>query len=398
MKMHILHLGVNGFPYGQAAVNKAMLICRGLAETNCKVYFINVKGSHSRKIDIVPNGEFQGIYYKYTSGTPHRYDNFIKRNVLKIVGRINEIRFIFLIWRTHGIQGAIIATKSLFQIIYYRLLSKIFKFPLILNYMEYPSGMEKRRRLNFIVNDYFFEKYAFHLVDGIISISNFLLEHIKEKAPQKSILKIPVLANFEEILKIQQRLEHRNDIKYFAFCGSVGYIETIRFILHAFDKVNSSDVHLFLIVNGKEGEIKHLHYEIQLMEKKNFIQVYQNLSYQKLIEMYCQSIGLLIPLRDTIRDKARFPHKIGEYTATARPIITTNIGEIPFYFKDKVNAIISDEYDVDKYAAELDWVIENSEKTAEIGKEGYIVGKKHFDYKLYKDEIKNYIISLNNLN
>ena len=61
-------------------------------------------------------------------------------------------------------------------------------------------------------------------------------------------------------------------------------------------------------------------------------------------------MGLLIPLDpNSLADIARFSQKIAEYVSTSRPIITSNVGEIPYYFKDKENAIIC-EYSAKSYA------------------------------------------------
>ena len=78
-----------------------------------------------------------------------------------------------------------------------------------------------------------------------------------------------------------------------------------------------------------------------------------NIAYQDLLSLYKRADVLLIPLRDTIQDNARFPHKIGEYTASKRPILSTNSGELKYYFKDGVSALLTEEYSENAYVEKL---------------------------------------------
>lgn len=394
--MNILHLGVSGFPYGQADMQKAILLCKSLAEDGCSVHFVNVRGTNNKKLKINYQGEYQGIKYIYTSGIPYRAESFIQRIILRIKGRINEFKYLKKKATHENIDCAIIATKSMLTIGYYRIISKIFNFLIILSYMEYPIKMESRRQIIMRLNDFLFNNIAFHLVDGIFPISDFLMNNVKSKAVGKPLYKIPVLADFAEIDKIQIKLRVTANQNNFVYCGSAGYIETIRFILQAFDKIEKDEVYLYLIVNGTEKQLKTVKNLVKLFKNKNHVILKHNLSYEQLIEIYNSALALLIPLRNNIRDTARFPHKIGEYTAVGRPIITTNVGEIPNYFKHKVNAIIADEYNVDKYAELMEWVVRNIEKSNEIGKNGYKVGKENFDYKDYGKKLRSFIYDLKN--
>ena len=47
---------------------------------------------------------------------------------------------------------------------------------------------------------------------------------------------------------------------------------------------------------------------------------------------FFNSEALLIPLRNTIQDIARFPNKLSEYVGVSGLIITTDVGEIKDYF------------------------------------------------------------------
>ena len=117
---------------------------------------------------------------------------------------------------------------------------------------------------------------------------------------------------------------------------------------------------------------------------------------KSLAELYVNAVGMLIPLRPTIQDEARFPHKIGEYCASGNPIITTNYGEIKSYFVDGKSALIAEHYDVQEFADKMLYVISNPEKANEIGENGKRVGLINFNYEDCGKKIKKLILSLKN--
>ena len=82
------------------------------------------------------------------------------------------------------------------------------------------------------------------------------------------------------------------------------------------------------------------------------IMVFERIPYVNLINLYCNSEALIIPMRNTDQDKARFPHKIGEYCASGKPIITNPVGEVLNYFNAS-NALLCESYDVNAYSRQM---------------------------------------------
>ena len=112
------------------------------------------------------------------------------------------------------------------------------------------------------------------------------------------------------------------------------------------------------------------------------------------MQKYRQALALLIPLRDTIQDRARFPHKIGEYLASGVPIVTTRYGEIEHYFTDGENAIVSKSYDLQEYADKMKYVLDYPAEARKIGEKGRELGKQIFDYRKQGTSLLNFIQSL----
>ena len=394
-KFTVVYLGMSGFPYGLAESNKAMLISQALINGSINVTILCNQGKHKR--EKYPNmkhfGNYKGIEYIYTTRSFYKPSSNVKRYFQKITSAINELKFLFrnTNQKERNIRFAIVSTKSIWHVWYYSILARILKFKTILNYSEYPSAMAQHSSIKSNINNYLFDRFAAKLVNGILPISEFLVQHITKVAKSKPYLRIPVLFDFKKYKYIPVS----SNENYILFCGHVAYYEIINFIIKSFETVaNKVDFFLYLVLNGNSVKLKRIKDEIALSECHSRIKIFSSLSDRELFTNYINAKALLIPLRPTIQDKARFPHKIGGYLASGNPIITTNYGEIKNYFKDEIDALIADEFDYKLFAAKILFVFENPEKSKEIGKRGYELGLSEFNFERYTSLIIEYLKSL----
>jgi glycosyltransferase involved in cell wall biosynthesis len=120
----------------------------------------------------------------------------------------------------------------------------------------------------------------------------------------------------------------------------------------------------------------------------------QNVSDKELRFLYKNAKALLIPMRENVRDMARFPHKLGEYCASKRPIVTNNWGEIPHYFKHNENCFMIPKYDWKDLAGAME-ILENDENLCKrIGTRGYFLARNNFDYMIYSNKFKMFLSSI----
>jgi glycosyltransferase involved in cell wall biosynthesis len=109
------------------------------------------------------------------------------------------------------------------------------------------------------------------------------------------------------------------------------------------------------------------------------------LSRIELLGLYTQAHALLIPLFDDDRSRARFPTKIGEYAAAARPVVTTAVGEADRYFVDEVNASVCPPGDASLYGDRIIALLNDPERAALIGRRGRELAEARFHYSAYSD-------------
>lgn len=354
---------------------------------------ICVKGTYDRKKDpeVRSEGTYENIGYVYASGSPFRDDSFFRRRFFGIKGKINEVLLLRKLKRENKLDFAILSTGSFFSVLEYFVLSKIFRFKTILNYVEYYSALKKKRfYFGKRLNDKLFDRYACSLTDAVFPISEFLIAHMRKVSPGKKYLKVPVLTDFDKYLQA----ETLGDQKYFLFCGDASYKEVVLFIIQSFELLIHNNSHyLFLILSGKENNIAEIKNYVSDSVQRDRIKIFPRVTEKELYTYYRNSSALLIPLRPTFQDIARFPHKTGEYLASGNPVISTNYGEIKYYFTDKENMLIADQYDIKLFSEKMQFVIDNPCEAAKIGLRGRNLACQMFDYRRFSGVLDNFLDS-----
>ena len=394
LKPHIVFLGQDGFPCGLAEIQKIRLIAKGLVHAGCEVTMINrlwILGKCPDNFTAKKNGTFEGVNYTFACGTPFRPHSFIERNFRRIISMLNEIKILWKLNRKKKIECAIISIGSFWDVIYYWIISRLFSFTIVLTITELFTQMQRIKNPIIYFDAWLIDKFAFRIVDGNLPINEFFIERIKTYGKSKPYLKVPVLVDLSRFDGIKREPKE----KYLLFCGSLAYLEVIKFIINAFDYCHTTDeIFLYFVVNGSPNRFIELEKIISNSKRRSFIKVFSNLSELELSQLYVNAYALLIPLRPNLQDEARFPHKIGEYCASGRPIITTNYGEIRVYFEHCKTAMVALSYSEVEYANVIDLTVSDSNLADQVGLNGKHLAEKEFDYKLYGEKIKNFLHSL----
>lgn len=389
-KKYFVYLGCSGFPYGLAEVKKMILISKSLVLEGHSVTIICERGVHTYvdHPDLTAYGNYYGINYVYTSGSPFRKGNFIERNILKIWGIINEPFVLRKMKNKKELDYAVLSTHKLWAIFYYFILSKLFGFKTILNHVEYYSGVKmKWSNMNKWLNDKLYDKYAPSIIDIFFPISEFLITHLKKVAPNKKYLKVPILAEFEKY----DNTVIQEGPKYFLFSGAAAYTEIVMFIIDSFNSLENSSVYLYLAIKGEESHLNKIREYIDKNHNAEKIKLFSTLNEIQLYNYYKNAIALLIPLRPTLQDEARFPHKIGEYLASGNPVVSTNYGEIKHYFIDMESMLIANTYDINLFSDKMRYVLGHPLEAQKIGENGKTVALNNFDHRVFGRKIIRFL-------
>ncbi len=383
-RLKIIFLGTNGFPFGMAAVEKQKLIAKALNQKiDVEVEIICNNSLSNKKIPI--KGLHEGIKYRYTCLYTKRRKNRILNRINRLFGRINEL--LILLYCKYNV--AIVSSRNFNTLFLYYIILKLRNKKFILTAVEDKNIMPSSSTIMGKIDNFFYQKYIWKMVDGALPISEELKRQISKSNPFLPQLKVPAIVDLTLFQK-----EYVNPMKdnYLLFCGAATYFDTIKLIVDSF-VMASVNTKLVLVINGNKNEIEEVKNYLIKQDSTNII-IKSDLSYSDLVAHYKYALALLIPLNFTQQDKARFPHKIGEYCASGRPIISSDWGEVNYYFKNMQSAYLSNKNDLEEWSNLYNCVIRDSLERENIAKKSYMIGEKYFSYLIYANKIYKFINSL----
>lgn len=375
-----LYVGLSGFPEGLAMISKIKLIIMSLQSQGYEVKVMNrKKGNNSKYFGSIDNIEYTSVYRKNNS------KSFIIRRLVNFLFPIMEWKKLVEEARNNEFDFIIVNTRNFFQILLYFFFKQVYNKKMLLTYVEYGKAMSTKSFISKI-GDILFEKFAFKMADGLLPISEFLISIVKKNS-NTPFLKTPVLTDIDYIDSVKVE---KNENK-FLFCGAAAFYEIIDLIVEAFEISLTENYNLTLVCNGSSKEVDKVKKRINLSNRSEQILLLNNITYEELIVQYKMSAALIIPLRSTLQDKARFPHKIGEYSASGRPIISNNYGEMSYYFENGKSAFLADNYSSKALAEKLCFVANNPIVADNVGIEGKKIADKYFSYKSYGKHLREFI-------
>ncbi len=228
-----------------------------------------------------------------------------------------------------------------------------------------------------------------YLTNGILPISEYIVKRISHF--NKPYLKLPIMADFSIQSNGVESKEH-----YFLYCVYAAYQRVITEVIDAYSKYlnQGGDYKLILVLSGNNKQIGAIKKHVLEMKLNNKIEIKSKVPYIELISLYEKASALVIPLDPSHeQDEARFSQKIAEYLSSKTVVISNNVGEIKYYFKDKKNIVLCS-YDTSGFANAFKWVSTHPEESMAIGKEGYELGVEEFNYKTWGVRLNQFFSEL----
>lgn len=381
--MNIVFVGLPGVPKRSRACDIRLTFFANLLVKNNAVTILNrYASSRSLKIkdtQLADKVNVEEIFEPKDSGR-------FSTTILYILSVLYEPIKIICLNAKHKIDIVHVYSGHYIDFLLYRIISRVIGAKVIYQYVEYRTAF-KPRGLYHKINSRLCDRYGMRLFDGVLPISNYLEEKSKEVAPHVPTLKIPPICDFELFKNNNKAITHEQ--QYLLFCASADYIEVIEFVVDSYRKsLISSSKDLILILSGNRERIEHLRKEWKDCK------ILTQLPYDELIAYFKHAHALFIPLRPIISDIARFPNKVCEYLASDGVIITTDVGEMSYYFKDGDNAIVATEYSIESMVECLNKLHNGEYDYENIRIKGYLTGKQLFDMESYAMQLQGFLESI----
>ena len=287
----------------------------------------------------------------------------------------------------------LVSYTNILLYLFYSITCRLFNVKLVLNIMEWHIAQVENKRFLKKINPFLFDNFSFRLSNGAITISDFISEKLWKQSKLKPIIKIPVLADIKLIDAIIKQPKISN--KYFAYCGNIGYKEVVDIIVKAYEIFvegnTDSNYDLILILNGDKKLIQNFEKKIKTLKIGIQIHIFSNLEFSELIGIYKNAEILLIPLRNINQDKARYPHKIGEYSICSKPIISNKIGQVGTDFEHLKNIYFSKDYSAEFIAQSIFSLINDKELMKKLSINARLNGEKIFNKENYIIETEKFL-------
>lgn len=173
----------------------------------------------------------------------------------------------------------------------------------------------------------FFEERFRHYADGHVVLTDALLSRCLDLGVTRPIVKIPHGADTVRV-KPKDKIHTRQKMCFPMDSKIVGYLGTIfpqdaKFLISSFEIANNLIPGLKLLIIGN----CNASFPSKLIANKSII-LTGKVSFEKMIDYISVCDFMLLPLKDTIANRGRWPSKVCDYLAAGRPVIGTSVGDI----------------------------------------------------------------------
>ena len=213
---------------------------------------------------------------------------------------------------------------------------------------------------------------------GMFVISQALKQYFEAKG----ISNIAVINMFVDSARFVDNNRLGQGEKYIGYCGTISPLKDgVDILLKSFAIFHTShpDYHLKLI-----GRFESDDSEKYLIELVDVLQIADSVRFTGLISpaempsLLCGAQMLVLARPDNEQAKYGFPTKLGEYLATGKPVVITDVGEIGSFMKDFYNCRLAKPGDVNDFAEKMCWVADHYEEAMLLGLKGKLLTETDF--------------------
>ncbi len=229
----------------------------------------------------------------------------------------------------------------------------------------------------------------------------FVISHsLKHYFESKGIKNIAVVNMFVDAERFKNAYQEETKDNYVGYCGTISpFKDGVDILLKAFTLFHKthSDYSLKLIGRFESDEAKH--YLLSLVEQ---LKIKDSVIFTGIVEpermpsLLGNAKILALARPNNEQAKYGFPTKLGEYLATGKPVVVTNVGEIGRFLKDMCNCRLAKPGDEIDFSEKLEWIADNYEDALRLGAKGRTLTEVEFSSKIQCERALSYMESLMN--
>ena len=235
-------------------------------------------------------------------------------------------------------------------------------------------------------------------LDGIISISDALLNLARTYTlPSCKHIKVPIMVEYEHY-GLTNKPEPPQEPYIFHAGTLYQQKDGILGMIEAFGMAKERlGIPIKYILTGNVNNSSHPNVLKQLIEKyqlENSIEFVGYLNRNQIKEYLCKASLVISNRPKSKQDYYGFSTKIGEYLASATPLLMTNWGEAVNWLENGKSAYITEPEDTEALAEAIVHVFSNPEESRKVGLAGQEVCRKCFDYRNWSKSLVEFMNQL----
>lgn len=367
----------DGYAPNQAYANHNMAFFRGFSELGVKAELVYIMPDTYGSI---MEQEFPGIKVKYLWSK-----RFFKSRLLRNLNMVYSYGKFFFSLK----KGDVLLLLGCSEYLYFLVRRKGVK--VFHERTEHPAAYHISRFKFF--RDHYLDSCA--KADGVFPISKALSDFFESNGVNHDKLQIINMvvdeSRFTNVIK-QKGIE-----KYIAYCGNgANRKDGVDLLLKSFAMISDRCPEYKLYIIGKapsnDSENYRLAEELGIINRVVFTGI---VPAAEIPQLLTNADILALARPNSIQNTYGFPTKLGEYLLTGNPVVITKVGDIPRFLIDKESALMSDCGDIEAFANNLLWAIQNPQKAKAIGERGRIVARENFNYLKESKKIIDFIFNRN---
>lgn len=366
--MRTLYLFRDCYNPNTATTNRFMSFVKGFSELGLNTYVVFIRPN---KYEDKVHDEYENVTFSYLwEGKQLKHGKY--KYIQQIIWILNSLRKI----------------EKGYNIIVFGTIEFLFVFSLFKHkvniYHEVTEHPDVSRNKNSNVLNLFHSIYLNNCrkIKGLFVISTNLKHffvHIGVPSRKVHVINMTVYSGRFKSLSNKNVKD-----KYIAYCGSISNNKDgVDILIKSFKQVSNliPDLKLYLIGEysfRKDDEVnRKLINELKLEDKIIFT---GEVTVNDMPQMLKDAKALVLARPNNLQAQNGFPTKLGEYLLSGNPVVVTSVGDIPLFLEDGVNAYVAEPGNIDEISQKIYLAVSDSDKAMEIGKSGYHVAMKNFNY------------------
>jgi glycosyltransferase involved in cell wall biosynthesis len=404
----IIIINNNPWVKNTASANRWLSLIEGLEYQNyvIKLFFYEGYTSFQEKSIWGSSGIYRNISYEYLENNvvggyfQIRWNNYVRKysrfkKILNLI--INKLQKDYdIIWTdtTHlGFKLTFYLKKYFPDKIFFTEISEFMDIQRYNkgNLLQHIAALQRKK---------YFEKKAFYAFDGIVLMTNTLLNFFEKfPPPHPRFLHLPMTVDFSRFKNPDLNFDEFKK-PYIAFVGVMNDAKDgVSILINAFHLISGKypSHNLYLIGPWNYDTPFHL----KLIKKKGLSnRVFWMKEYpRENIPLILSNADLLVlPRPDSKQARGGFPTKLGEYLATGCPVCATSVGEIPNYLVNDESIFFAEPGSIESFAETMNRALQNPYLAKIVGANGRKVAETIFNKDIQVEKLNNFLKYLVGIN